>query len=336
MAYQEEKIRRFVKIGLVFVGIFLVFGFFSLFMGKSSNQLGYSTISSSNSRGGVMMDSSYEMPAPMATGMGSDAVQVGDSAYGRMAKNEMIASEPATMMISEDQNTLVETDKKVIKDGNLSLQIEDTEKSAQEISNIVKGKGGEVFATNFYERVKGQKSGFVTVKVPVNKFEETINEIKKIATQVLSESTTGQDVTEQYSDLQAQLKNKRAEEESFVKILDTAGKIDDILAVTREISRVRGEIERLEGKIRFMDSQTDMSTITINLTEDTTITPVNEGWRPWQVVKQSVKELIASIQGFIDGIIRFVIVGIPSLIPFAILIGFLVWVGRKVYRKMTV
>jgi len=335
MAYQEEKIRKFVKVGLAFVGIFLVFGFFSIFMGKKSNQLNYSTVGSPNSRGGVMMNSGYEMQSPMATGIDSDSVQIGDNAYDKMAKTEIVASEPMTMMAAEGQNNSVETDKKVIKNGNLSLQIEDTEKSAQEISSIVREKGGEVFATNFYERVKGQKSGFVTVKVPVNKFEETINEIKKIATQVLSESTTGQDVTEQYSDLQAQLKNKKAEEESFVKILNTAGKIDDILAVTREISRVRGEIERLEGKIRFMDSQTDMSTITINLTEDTTITPVNDGWRPWQVVKQSVKELIASIQGFIDGIIRFVIVGIPSLIPFAILIGFLVWVGRKIHKKLS-
>jgi hypothetical protein len=246
----------------------------------------------------------------------------------------MVGSETAEMMPAVEDASYVETDKKVIKNGDLNLQIESTEKSAQEIGNIVRGKGGEVFATNFYERVKGQKSGFITVKVPVNKFEETINDIKKIATQVLSESTNGQDVTEQYTDLQAQLKNKRAEEESFVKILDTAGKIDDVLAVTREISRVRGEIERLEGKIRFMDSQTDMSTITINLTEDTTIVPVNEGWRPWQVVKQSVKELIASVQGFVDGIIRFVIVGIPSLIPFALLIIFLIWVGRKVHTKI--
>ena len=152
--------------------------------------------------------------------------------------------------------------------------------------------GGVVFATNFYERVKGQKSGYITIKVPVDKFEETIGDIKKVATQVTSESTNGFDVTEQYSDLKAQLKNKKAEEESFVKILGTAGKIDDVLATTREVARVRGVIERLEGEIRFMDSQTDMSTITINLTEDANIIPAKDGWRPWEVVMQSVKELI--------------------------------------------
>jgi len=229
---------------------------------------------------------------------------------------------------------LPSTDKKVIKNGDLTLKVENTEKSAEKISEIVKAKNGEVFSTNFYERVKGQKSGSITVKVPVGKFEETLTEIKKVATQVVSESTTGQDVTEQYSDLQAQLKNKKAEEQSFVKILDRAGEIDDVLAVTRQIARVRGEIERLEGRIRFMDSQTDMSTITVSLSEDIEIAPVQNDWRPWQVVKKSFSDLINNMQDFVDDMIRFVIVGIPSLIPFLVFVWIIYWAGKKVWGKV--
>ena len=120
-----------------------------------------------------------------------------------------------------------------------------------------------------------------------------------------------------------------------MKILGTAGKIDDVLATTREVNRVRGEIERLEGRIRFMDSQTDMSTIRVNLTEDVNVVPVSEGWRPWEVVKQSFKELMVNIQEFADGIIRFIIVGIPSLIPFVLLIGFLYWAAKKIFNKIS-
>ena len=297
MAYPEEKIRKLVKIGLILVGVFLVFGLFSLFFGASSSKKnsypayygGHGTADGA-SGGEIFSTSTLE----------ADSVQaLPEVSYdSRRAKTGMMASESLESAPMDASAGEPMVDKKIIKNGNLSLKIESTEESAQKISEIAKAKGGEVFSTNFYERVKGQKSGFITIKVPVGKFEEAMNEVKKVATQVLSESTTGQDVTEQYSDFQAQLKNKRAEEESFAKILDTAGKIDDILAVTRELSRVRGEIERLEGRIRFMDSQTDMSTITINLTEDVTVVPVNEGWRPWQVVKQSVKELISNIQGF--------------------------------------
>ncbi|MEA2006863.1 MAG: DUF4349 domain-containing protein [Patescibacteria group bacterium] len=239
-----------------------------------------------------------------------------------VAQSAIVSSEPVLI------------EKKVIKNGNLILKVESTEQSAQKISEFVKSFGGEVFSTNFYEKTKGQKSGSITVKVPVEKFNEALSQIKTVATQVFSESTTGRDVTEQYSDLQAQLKNKRAEEESFVKILDRAGEIEDVLAVIKQISRVRGEIERLEGRIRFMDSQTDMSTITISLSEDVEIAPVQNDWRPWQVIKKAFNDLIINIQDFVDGIIRFIIIGIPSLIPFLVFLGIVYWAGKKIWAKM--
>ena len=332
MAYPEEKFRKLVKIGLFLVGLFLIFSLFSLFFGgNSSRRNSYPATDGVMSSGFVGGNKNFSTST-----MSTDSVQsLPEVSYdSSRAKTGMIVGESLESAPVDSNSGEIMTDKKVIKNGNLNLKIENADESARKISEIAKAEGGEVFSTNFYETARGQKSGFVTIKVPVDKFEETVNDLKKIATQVINESTTGQDVTEQYSDLQAQLKNKRAEEESFVKILDTAGKIDDILAVTRELSRVRGEIERLEGRIRFMDSQTDMSTITINLTEDVTVVPVNEGWRPWQVVKQSVKELISNMQGFVDGLIRFIIVGIPSLVPFALLVVFLIWIGRKIYRKI--
>lgn len=334
MIYQEEKLRKIIKIALIVLGVLLLIGLFNLFNGKNSTQKKY-TNNSLGSKGGVMMGGGAGLQSPMATDSISGSVQPEEISYDKREKSEMISSDMVQSAPMMQDSAYVETDKRVIKNGDLSLRVGSADKAAGEISNIVKQKGGEVFSTNFYEAVKGQKSGFLTVRVPVDKFDETIGDIKKIATQVISESTNGQDVTEQYTDLQAQLKNKKAEEESFVKILGTAGKIDDVLAATREVARVRGEIERLEGRIRFMDSQTDMSTITVNLTEDTTIVPINEGWRPWQVVKQSIKELVAGMQNFADGIIRFVIVGIPSLIPFALLVGFLYWAGKKIFKKIS-
>ncbi|KKQ47184.1 MAG: hypothetical protein US66_C0017G0014, partial [Candidatus Moranbacteria bacterium GW2011_GWD2_37_9] len=168
-------------------------------------------------------------------------------------------------------------------------------------------------------------------KVPVREFEIAISEIKKVATQVVNEYTSGQDVTEQYVDLQAQLKNKQAEEQTFVGLLDRSGKLDDVLAVTREISRVRGEIERLQGKIRYLESQTDMATIAISLSEDVEVAPVGSGWRPGQVFKQAVSDLVKSAQGFVDNLIRFLIIGLPSIVVFLIIF----WIAWLVIKKIT-
>lgn len=326
MLYQEEKFKKLVKIVFWLMGAFLFIGIFTLFSGGKNSPSNRDF--SAKDSGGIneQSDASNKTISSMSY---SDEM-AGSAGRGMSSVSSM--SESLTTVPVEAEETIA--DKKIVKNGNITLKVGDTEWAVEEISKIAREKGGEVFTTNLYERIRGQKSGFVTIKVPVDKFEDTIKDIKKIATQVLSESTTGQDVTEQYVDLQAQLKNKKAEEEGFVKILGTAGKIDDVLAATREVSRVRGEIERLEGRIRLMDSQTEMSTITIDLGEDVEVTPIGEGWRPWEVVKKSFKELIDNIQGFADGVIRFIIVGIPSLIPFILLAALLFWGGKKIYRKI--
>ena len=314
MIVLNEKVKRALRIAGAILGIFLLWAIFNLFTGNSNR----TSTSQKESLSFPSLTGSSMSSAPMAADYEADS-------------SSRVAMEAESINDVLDDVNL--SDKKVIKNGNLSLKIEKTEKAADEISQIVNAQGGEVFSTNFYERVKGQKSGSMIVKVPVNKFEDTIEKIKEVATQVVSESTTGQDVTEQYADLQAQLKNKKAEEESFVKILDRAVKIEDVLAVTQQISRVRGEIERLEGRIKYMDSQTDMSTITISLSEDVEITPISNDWRPWQVVKKSFSELIDSLQGLINGLIRFVIVILPSLIVFLLIIWIIWKAGKKIFEK---
>lgn len=316
----NEKIKKTFKVVGIVVAVLFLWGVFNLFFGTNKK-----------------VDPINGMMDDYSGGIQSSALPSRDISFSNkletpMEGEMMEASVESDMMAVADEQVV--EDKKVIKNGNLTIKVESTEEAADKVAQIAKAQGGEVFSTNFSERVKGQKRGSVSIKVPVAKFEETVEALKKIATQVVDEFTTGQDVTEQYADLQAQLKNKRAEEESFVKILDRAGEIDDVLAVTKQIARVRGEIERLEGRIKFMDSQTDMSTIVVNISEDIEIAPVSNDWRPIQVIKKSFSELINNSQDFIDGLIRFIIVGIPSLIPFLIFLAIIYWIGKKIYKKI--
>ena len=273
-------------------------------------------ISDSVSPGGI------SAPVPMG---------VPERSGGVMSKNfAEVAPSSLSTNISSGQDI---PDKKVIKNGNLTLKVDNADKSAEKISQIAKDNGGEVFSSNFYETPKNIKSGSITVKVPVANFEKTFAELKKVATLVVQESTSGQDVTEEYADLQSQLKNKQAEEAQFVQILGQAQKIQDILDVTRELSRVRGEIEMLQGRIKFLNSQTDMASIFISLSEDTNIAVI-DSWRPWQVVKGSVNVLIKKAQGFVDFVIVLVITAIPLIFLYALLFYALYRIGRKIYFKV--
>ena len=239
---------------------------------------------------------------------------------------------PSPKQKSVASEAAVQIDKKIIKSGSLTLKVSSVDKAAADITSIAQGNGGDAFSTNFYQRSDNVKSGTITVKVPVAKFENTFSEIKKVASLVERESTSGQDVTEQYTDLQSQLKNKQAEEQAFAKILERSGSIDDVLKVTRELARVRGEIEVLQGRIKFMDSQTDMSTITASVSEDTQIT-ITDKWRPLQIIKDSVSSLMRSLQKYVNFVIVLIIQVIPLLILYFILLWFIYIIGRKIYRK---
>jgi len=226
----------------------------------------------------------------------------------------------------------IPADKKIIKNGNVTMKVASVDDAAQSISEIAGKNGGTVLSSSIRQSSSKIKSGTMTIKVPVDKFEKMIPEIKKVAVLVINENTSGNDVTEQYVDLQAQVKNKKAEEASFVKILESAQKIDDVLAVTKELSRTRGEIERLEGRIRFMESQTDMSTITVNLSEDQEIT-LTDTWRPWQLVKETVNGLLSDFQGFVNFLIVLIIRIIPVFALYGIIFFLIYRLARKIYRK---
>lgn len=308
--------------GLVLLGLFVVSAIFAVFTSTyKGSMMGTAGVSSDTS-----FRNSLSTSSPKSFG-GS--------------RNQMMEVAPLPSQMSKDKtesftvsDAVLSVDKKIIKNGNLSLKVDDTDASSAKISAIARSNSGEVFASNFYQSGNNVKSGTLTVKVPVAFFEKTFGEIKGVASLVISESTTGQDVTEQYTDLRAQLVNAQAEEQSFIKILDQAVKIDDVLAVTRELARVRGTIERLEGSMKYLESQTDMSTIVISLTENQNIVVSDSSWRPLQVMKDSVNALITGLQGFVDFVIRFIV----TVLPFLIIWGVIIWgvykIGRKIYQKI--
>lgn len=302
------KIGGIVILGLIVLSI-VVSSFSKIFVGTNKNSI------------------SDEISLGIAN-QGSSSLPMDSSRSEKMVSSSLVAPYEA----GESQD-LAPADKKIIKNGNLDLKVDSADKTAEKIADIAKSNAGEIFSSNFYQSKNNIKSGTVTVKVPVASFEKTFAELKKIASLVIRESTSGQDVTEQYTDLLAQLKNRQAEEQSFVKILDQAQKIDDVLAVTRELARVRGNIEQLQGRIKYLESQTDMSTIAVNLTEDENITVV-DSWRPWQVIKESFNSLVKGLQGFVDFLIRLLIVVIPILAIWAIIIWIIYRFGKKIYLRI--
>jgi len=304
-------------VGVIAGGLIVLIAAYIIFQ----NTMSASPIMRSSGGSYGMPQESFSESAIDSTGL---ALPVSRSA------SKMMASPVAND--TEVSTDLPEADKKIIKNGNLSLKVDNADKASTSVTKIAKDNGGEVASSNFLQSGTNVKSGMITVKVPVANFEKTFSDLKKIASLVLTESTSGNDVTEQYVDLQAQLKNKQTEEDAFTKIMAQAQKIDDVLAVQRELSRVRGQIEQLQGRIKYMDSQTNMSTITVSLTEDANIS-IADRWRPWQVVKETTSVLVKKVQGFVDFVIKLVILVLPVLLLYTLLVLVVYRIGKKIYLK---
>ncbi len=235
--------------------------------------------------------------------------------------------------LAADAQALPDVQKKVIKNGNLTVKVGRIDDAAKEITQIAKDNGGDIFSSNFYENADKKKSGTITLKVPNSNFEKAFEEIKKTASLVVRESIGNQDVTEQYIDLESRLKNMRAEEQSYLQILNRASTVDEILKVTRQLSQVRGEIEAMESQKKYLDSQIDMSLITVYLAEDSQIT-ISDSWRPLRTVKETVNSLLSDVKGFINFLIVLIIRIIPILVLYLLVVLIIFLIGRKIYRRI--
>lgn len=231
--------------------------------------------------------------------------------------------------------TIAPTDdlqQRVIKIGELSLRVKDVSKQADEIRDAVKSRGGYVESSSISDPGEGPRTGWMTLRIPVNVLDETIKQIKALAILTLEESTQGQDVTLEFVDLEADLRNARAEEQSYLDILKRSGTIEEVLSVTQRLAEVRGRIERLEGRKRYLENRTDLATLNVRLTEETRVEVPGRTWRPFEVLRDALRDLVASLQALIDFLIRLIVGVIGLLIPIAALVAFIIWVGWKIVR----
>ncbi len=223
------------------------------------------------------------------------------------------------------------TQRKVIKNGSLSILVKKAEEVADGIQAITGRLGGFVGESQIYEVSAGVKSGWITIRIPADRFDEAMAEIKKLAIRVERENVNAQDVTEQFVDLEAQLKNSRAEEAQYLEIMKRAVTVEDTLKVSQQLSIVRGRIEQIQGQLQYLSRQVDMATITVSLTAEADTEIFGIRWRPLLVIKQALRNMLTGFTGYIDAMIGFVFF-LPVLLFWVATIAIVAIGGWKVFR----
>lgn len=219
----------------------------------------------------------------------------------------------------------------VIKTGRLSLLVADVRKSVEEVTKFAEDEDGFVLTADVHKVSPESEKlvGLIRIKVPSEKFSQIFNRVKDFGLKVTSENVSGQDITEEYTDLQSRLRNLEAAESQLLDLMKRAGKVTEILEVQRELIQTREQIERTKGRIDFLEKSAKMATITINLaTEEEELPIVEEGWRPRKVARAALRSLVRFWQRIGNLIIWLTI----FLSPF-IIFGSVIFVFRKVRKK---
>ncbi len=157
--------------------------------------------------------------------------------------------------------------RKIIYDAQVDLIVESVDPIAKKVGSLVQEARGYIAEQSVAGSPGSQRSMRWRVRIPVEQFDSFVDSIVSLG-ELERNNRTSQDVTEQYYDIEARIKNKKIEEQTLNKILqERSGKLEDVLKIEIELSRVRGEIEQLEGKIRVLENLSSLATLTLNIRE---------------------------------------------------------------------
>ena len=226
---------------------------------------------------------------------------------------------PAQVSLNQaDQSHLIAEamDRKILRDATLTLEVGAPADAQRKITSIAESLGGFVVTSESKQRqigdAKQELEVNLVIRVPATQFGPALDQIRSTGSRVIQEKITGQDVTEEFIDLEARLKTQRALESQFLEIMKQANKVSDALEVQRQIAEVRTEIEKLEGRKRFLENRASLSTITVNLQSPTAIAVNTSGFG--RNIREAVADSVDVAVAIVLFLIRFVIVMIPILI----------------------
>jgi hypothetical protein len=154
----------------------------------------------------------------------------------------------------------------VIRSGNLALVVVDVAETIETIAGIASGSGGYVVSSNSWKN-DSRLEGTIVIRVPAASFDATMQTIRGMAVEISSESTSGEDVTEEYVDLTSKLRNLEAAETQLLELMQRAGDVSDILAVQNQLTSTRADIEQTKGRMQYLEQSVSMSLIQVSLAQ---------------------------------------------------------------------
>ena len=217
----------------------------------------------------------------------------------------------------------------VIKDANLEMIVDDVDIALTQITQLTTDNGGYIISSQTW-LVGESKNATLQLGVPSLRFESMLNTLRTLAVQVVKETTSGQDVSAEYTDLRSRLTNLEATAARVRDFLKDAKTVEESLHINAELSNLEGQIEQVKGQMKYYEGRAAFSTVTLTLRQkDAPIAPA--AWNPGSTANRAASVLVKFVQFVADLMIWLVIVAGPFVLGLGLLVG-AVWVARRLSR----
>jgi hypothetical protein len=225
------------------------------------------------------------------------------------------------------------TERLIIRNASLDIVVRDTEDAVDQIDALAEELGGFVIESNLNEYQEGMRA-YLRLRVPAEELDTALERIRDLAMEVRRENISGQDVTEEYVDLQSRMRHLEATEDRLLTFMEEAEDTEAALEVYDRLQTIQADIEQVKGRMQYLEESAAMATITLDITPSELAQPIQVGgWRPRGTLRNAFESLIRVLQFLVDALIVIVVLVAPILAVIALPVVGLVFLIRAILRR---
>lgn len=268
-------------------------------------------------------------------GMKSEISQnkmMADSSSSQVKAGNTVADQQATRMNAGSYgDAMAMEERKVMYQANVDIKVQNLEKAKEQMDTYVQNKKGYLVDSS-QSRVGNEITSRISYRIPRDSFDGFLDYLKQVAKEIPSQNISGQDVTEEYVDLESRLKAKKTVEKRLLALMKEAKSTKDLLQVSEQLAQVQEQIEQMKGRKNYLDHRTLYSTVTIQATQESPLNPPEGGAGIVERMKSSFDQ---SIRWLLDGLQGMLVVGAFLIMPVIVLgiIALLVFFGFRLCRR---
>jgi hypothetical protein len=230
-------------------------------------------------------------------------------------------------------------DRKIVRTASLDLVVKSPSDTAEKIRTLAERMGGYLVSSEMRGSQFGP-GGTITIRVPAPRFEEARGEIKKLAFHIENERIEANDVTKEYVDKEARLRNLRAQEQQYLAILRRAATVKDTLEVSEKLDAIRAQIEVQQAEFLALSKQVETVALSITLRTEADTQVLGIHWRPLYELKVAAHDGLDSLANYVTAMVA-AIFQLPAIalwaatviLVLAVAWRILRWVWRTFFRS---